>query len=80
MAEKKSSKNNKKKKNVFSRIVSFFRACIGECKKISWPTASKTTKNFGIVLAVIIICGLIIFGVDRGLYALLDLVMETANT
>jgi preprotein translocase subunit SecE len=72
--------NKKKKKSVFSRIISFFRACVGECKKISWPTWQQTTKNFGIVLVVIIICGLIIFGVDRGLYALLDLVMETANT
>ncbi len=76
----KSKTSNKKKKGVFSRIISFFRACIGECKKISWPTWQQTTKNFGIVLLVIIVCGLIIFGVDRGLYALLDLVMELANT
>jgi preprotein translocase subunit SecE len=82
MAEKSKAavKGNKKKKSVFSRIISFFRACVGECKKISWPNWKQTTKNFGIVLVVIIICGLIIFGVDRGLYALLDLVMETANT
>ncbi len=71
MAEKNkaSKKATKKKKNVFSR-----------CKKISWPTWQHTTRNFGIVLVVIILCGLVIFGVDRGLYALLDLVMETANT
>ena len=83
MAEKSNASKSKaknKKKNVFSRIISYFRACIGECKKISWPTAKQTTKNFGIVVAVIIICGLIIFGIDRGLYALLDLVLETANT
>ena len=82
MAEKNkaSKKATKKKKNVFSRIISYFRACIGECKKISWPTWQRTTRNFGIVLVVIILCGLVIFGVDRGLYALLDLVMETANT
>ena len=82
MAEKNkaSKKATKKKKNVFSRIISYFRACIGECKKISWPTWQYTTRNFGIVLVVIILCGLVIFGIDRGLYALLDLVMETANT
>ncbi len=82
MAEKNKAvkaKAKNKKKNVFSRIISFFRACIGECKKISWPSWQQTTKNFGIVLVVIIVCGLIIFGIDRGLYALLDLVMETAN-
>lgn len=81
MAEKKASKTKakNKKKSVFSRIISFFRACIGECKKISWTTWQQATKNFGIVLLVIVVCGLIIYGIDRGLYALLDLVMQTAN-
>ncbi|MCH5202395.1 MAG: preprotein translocase subunit SecE [Oscillospiraceae bacterium] len=81
MAEKKASKTKakNKKKSVFSKIISFFRACIGECKKISWTTWQQTTKNFGIVLLVIVVCGLIIYGIDRGLYALLDLVMQTAN-
>ncbi|WP_316608882.1 preprotein translocase subunit SecE [uncultured Ruminococcus sp.] len=66
-----------KKKNVFGKISSFFRACIGEIKKITWPTAAQTTKNFLIVLVVIIIAGLFIYGLDRGLYALLNLVMST---
>lgn len=74
------AKAAKKKKSVFSKISSYFRSCVGECKKISWPPVKLTTKNFGIVVAVIIVCGLVIFGVDRGLWALLDLVMETANT
>lgn len=36
MAEKNkaSKKATKKKKNVFSRIISYFRACIGECKRL----------------------------------------------
>lgn len=67
----------KAKKNVFKKIGSFFRSCIGEIKKITWPTASTTTKNFGVVLVVIIIAGLFIYGLDRGLYALLNLVMTT---
>lgn len=66
-----------KKQNVFQRMGSFFRACIGEVKKITWPTPAQTTKNFGIVVAVIIIAGLFIYGLDRGLYALLNLVMNT---
>lgn len=66
-----------KKKGVFARIASFFRACIGEIKKITWPTAAQTTKNFGVVVLVIIIAGLFIFALDRGLYALLNLVMST---
>ncbi|MBQ0097986.1 MAG: preprotein translocase subunit SecE [Oscillospiraceae bacterium] len=67
----------KTKKNVFKKIGSFFRSCIGEIKKITWPTASTTTKNFGVVLVVIIVAGLFIYGLDRGLYALLNLVMTT---
>ena len=66
-----------KKKGIFARISSFFRSCIGEIKKITWPTAAQTSKNFGIVVAVIIIAGIAIYGLDRGLYALLHLVMNT---
>lgn len=68
-----------KKKGVFSKITSFFRACLGEIKKISWPTAATTTKNFGIVVFVIIVASLLIFALDRGLYALLNLVMNTGT-
>ncbi len=68
-----------KKKGFFSKIGSFFRSCVGEIKKITWPTASATTKNFGIVVLVILIAGLLIYGLDRGLYALLNLVMTTGT-
>ena len=66
-----------KKKGVFSRISSFFRSCVGEIKKITWPTVAQTSKNFGVVVLVIIIAGIAISGLDRGLYALLHLVMNT---
>jgi len=68
-----------KKKGFFSKFGSFFRSCLGEIKKITWPTAAQTTKNFGIVVLVIVIAGLLIFALDRGLYALLNLVMNTGN-
>ena len=68
-----------KKKGFFSKVGSFFRACLGEIKKITWPTPAQTTKNFGIVVLVIVIAGLLIFALDRGLYALLNLVMNTGN-
>ncbi len=68
-----------KKKGVFAKISSFFRSCIGEIKKITWPTAANTTKNFGVVVLVIIVAGLLIYGLDRGLYALLHLVMNTGT-
>ena len=70
----------KAKKNIFSKMFSFFRACIGEIKKISWPSALTTTKNFGIVVLVIVIAGLFIFALDMGLYELLGLVMNTGSS
>ncbi len=69
-----------KKKGIFSKIFSFFRACIGEIKKITWPTAGNTTKNFGVVVLVIIVAGLFIFALDMGLYELLGLVMNTGTS
>ncbi len=70
----------KAKKNIFSKMFSFFRACIGEIKKITWPTLGTTTKNFGIVVLVILIAGLFIFALDMGLYELLGLVMNTGSS
>ena len=78
---KKSAKNaNKKKPNVFQRLWKYLLACKGELKKITWPSVPQTTKNFGIVLVVIIVMGLFIFGLDTGLYALLGMVMGTGTT
>lgn len=68
------------KKNIFSKMGSFFRSCIGEIKKITWPSAATTTKNFGIVVLVIVVAGLLIFGLDMGLYKLLSLVMDTGTS
>ena len=71
---------NKKKPNVFKRFWKYLVACKGELKKITWPTPKQTTKNFGIVIAVIVIMGLFIYALDRGLFALLGLVMGISNT
>ena len=65
---------DKKKTNVFAKLFKYLRECIGELKKITWPTVSQTTKNFGVVLLVIVIAGVLIFALDQGLYALLGLV------
>ncbi len=81
-AAKKSSKKpaNKKKPNVFKRLWKYLVACKGELKKITWPTPKQTTKNFGIVIAVIVVMGLFIFGLDRGLFFLLGKIMGISST
>lgn len=79
---KKSAKKpaNKKKPNVFKRLWKYLLACKGELKKITWPTPKQTTKNFMIVMVVIIVMGLFIFALDRGLFALLGLIMGMSQT
>ncbi len=73
---KKPTKKVEKKKNVFSKIVKYFRECKGEIKKITWPSVKTVFKNMGIVVAVIIVMGLFIFGLDFGLTALLEQIMS----
>ena len=74
---KSSAKGGKKKANVFSRLWKYLRECKGEIKKITWTHPKVATKNFFVVLVVIIVSGLFIYALDRGLYALLHLVMNT---
>lgn len=64
-----------KKKNIFQKIAKYFRECVGEIKKISWPTVSQTTKNFLIVLVVVLVMGILIYALDQGLYFVLNRVM-----
>ena len=65
----------KKKMNIFKKIAKYFRECIGELKKITWPTLSQTTKNFLIVLAVVLVMGVLIYALDQGLYFVLNKIM-----
>lgn len=61
-----------------NRVLKFFRDTITEIKKIVWPTPKATFKNTGLVLVAMVIVGLVVFGLDTGLMALLSLVMNTA--
>lgn len=85
MAETKAKANAKKpaknkKPNVLKRLWKYLVACKGELKKITWPTPKQTTKNFLIVLVVIIVMGLFIFALDQGLFHLLHNIMGMSNT
>lgn len=76
--DSKKSVKKSKKQNAFKRLLKYLIACKGELKKITWPTVRQTTKNFGIVIAVIVVMGIFLFALDQGLYALLGLVMDTS--
>ena len=78
-ADSKKSAKNQKKPNAFKRLIKYLASCKGELKKITWPTPAQTTKNFGIVIAVIVVMTLFIFALDSGLYAVLGLIMGTGS-
>ena len=75
-AEKVAAAENKQNKkpanpdgNFFVRagkaIKKFFKDLRGETKKIVWPDAKTVFKSTAIVLAVVIVVGLVIFGIDQ---------------
>ena len=79
-SKSKPSKKSAKKANVFKRVWNYLRECKGEIKKITWTHPRTATRNFFVVLAVILVAGLFIYALDRGLFALLGLVMATSST
>ena len=55
------SKQNKDKKSMKKKAAEVF----SELKKVSKPTFRKVVKNTCVVIAVVAICTLLLFGVDR---------------
>ena len=45
-------------------IVKYFKDAKAEFKKVVWPTPKATTNNTIVVIAVCLVAGLFIFGVD----------------
>ena len=80
MSEQNSTKSKKVEKKTngfvsfFQNIGSKLKGMWSELKKVTWPTFAKVLKNTGIVLAVVLIFGAVIFGIDFGLQELLELV------
>lgn len=57
-------------------MVKTFREVGGELKKVRWPSFGKTVTQTGIVLSVVVIFGLVVFGIDQGLGALYGLLVR----
>lgn len=57
-ADKKAKDKNK------GGIKKYFRDLRSEIKKVVWPSREKVINNTGVVLTVIVVCGLGLFGVD----------------
>ena len=89
-AEKVAAAEKKKEKkaanpngNFFVRagkaIKKFCKDLKGEIKKIVWPDAKSVLKSTLIVLAVVAVCGLVIFGIDQLLSWLISLLQGAAE-
>ncbi len=68
-----------KKLKFFQNVGKFFRDYKNEIKKVVWPTKQTVVRNTLVVLAMIIIIGLFIFGLDTGLLNLLGLFMNVSK-
>ncbi|MBS7324283.1 MAG: preprotein translocase subunit SecE [Angelakisella sp.] len=53
-----------KKPNIFQRWARSFKDMRGEMKKVVWPTKKQVWNNTLIVLAVVLIAGIVICGLD----------------
>lgn len=66
-------KDNKKKDKTPSKRGKRIKETISELKKVTWPTFGSVVKKTGIVLAVVVIFAVVLFGIDRLLAWLFDL-------
>ena len=63
-ADKKGS-NKKKDKDKKPGLGKKMKESISEVKKVNWPTFGKVCKQTGMVITVVVICTLLLFGIDR---------------
>ena len=72
----KSSKAEDKKPSIGKRIKNWLHEYKVEMKKVRWMKPSLVFKNFGIVIASIVVVGAFVFGLDTGLINLFRLFMH----
>ena len=63
-------------KRFFKNIAKFFRDTRSEMKKVLWPNKKQVINNTLVVIAVVIICGLVIFGLDNLFGLILRLILR----
>ena len=64
-------------KRLYKRVVGSFREMFAELKKVTWPTRSALINYTLIVLAFMVLMGIIIYGLDTGAAALVQLMGRT---
>lgn len=71
--EDKNAKGKKEKKPKEKKFRKKVRETVSELKKVTWPSFGEVCKKTGIVLSVVVIFGIVLFGLDVGLYYLFGL-------
>ena len=75
-ADNKPSRKKDDKPGIFSRIGRYFKDLRSEARKIVWPTRSQAINNTLIVIAMIVVVGLFIWGIDGLFGFLVKLVLQ----
>ena len=64
-SNKKASTSKKKGNEKKGGVGKMIKESVSEIKKVNWPTFGKVVKQTGMVITVVLICTLILFGMDR---------------
>ena len=60
----KNSKSTKKPKKEKKGLGKKLKESFSELKKVSWPSFGKTVKQTGMVISVVLVCTLVLFGIE----------------
>ncbi len=63
------------KQNIFKRTARFYREVVAELKKVTWPTRKELVTSSIAVIVFILIFMVVLFGVDTGFTALINLIV-----
>jgi len=74
-AKKDRKEKNKNKRSIFTKI----KDTGSELKKVRWPGFRKALKQTGVVLAVVLLFGIVVFLIDMGLGELYKLLVRGFN-
>lgn len=70
------TKVKKEKKVKENKMSTKAKATVSELKKVTWPSFGKVVKQTGIVLGVVLFFAVILFGIDRLLSWLFNLLIN----
>ena len=71
------AKNEKTNKQNATKVKkSRIKETFAELKKVTWPTFGEVCKKTGVVLVVVLVFAVVIFGMDYGLGALVNLLRK----